>query len=336
MPPLVTFAVFAYNQEGVVREAIEAAFAQTYQPLEIILSDDCSTDGTFAIMQEMARNYVGPHQVRVRRSACNAGVLNHVIGVAHEARGIYLVAAAGDDVSYPERTTCLVGLMQETNAAIAFSAFDSINDSGALLERNIRHWAGGRYDPAVGRLRGLAFHHGASAAYRCEFVREVPQARAPVHTEDVIFSAYARYSGFGFAYFDQSLMAYRVSPNSLSNYGTGDQLDRGDIRRVELREASFARHALNSLCYRIEAFASAGIVPDSELARLNSHRRFFAIWAHWIDRGLLGRLQMLAGCRTTSEFRFMMPRLLGLDVYVTLIYGYRHIRDALRRIGVKR
>ena len=51
--PLVTFALFAYNQEQYIREAIEGAFAQTYQPLEIILSDDCSTDRTFEIMREM-------------------------------------------------------------------------------------------------------------------------------------------------------------------------------------------------------------------------------------------------------------------------------------------
>lgn len=40
--PLVTFALFAYNQEKFIREAVEGAFAQTYESLEIILSDDCS------------------------------------------------------------------------------------------------------------------------------------------------------------------------------------------------------------------------------------------------------------------------------------------------------
>ena len=34
--PLVTFALFAYNQEDYIREAVEGAFAQTYEPLEII------------------------------------------------------------------------------------------------------------------------------------------------------------------------------------------------------------------------------------------------------------------------------------------------------------
>ena len=51
--PLVTFALFAYNQEQHIREAVDGAFSQTYEPLEIILSDDCSTDRTFEIMQEI-------------------------------------------------------------------------------------------------------------------------------------------------------------------------------------------------------------------------------------------------------------------------------------------
>ena len=72
--PLITFALFAYNQEAYVREAIEGAFAQTYEPLEIILSDDCSTDRTFEIMQEMAAAYRGPHRVRVNLNPVNLGV----------------------------------------------------------------------------------------------------------------------------------------------------------------------------------------------------------------------------------------------------------------------
>lgn len=59
--PLVTFALFAYNQEDYVREAVQDAFAQTYEPLEIILSDDCSSDRTYQIMHEMAVAYRGPH-----------------------------------------------------------------------------------------------------------------------------------------------------------------------------------------------------------------------------------------------------------------------------------
>ncbi len=106
--PLVTFALFAYNQEDYIREAVEGAFAQTYSPLEIILSDDCSADRTFEIMQEMAAEYRGPHQVRVRRSEVNFGTALHVQAVSQMAQGALLIVAAGDDISFDIRSEKIV------------------------------------------------------------------------------------------------------------------------------------------------------------------------------------------------------------------------------------
>ncbi|WP_417808820.1 glycosyltransferase family 2 protein [Thioclava sp.] len=106
--PLVTFALFAYNQEKYIREAVEGAFSQTYEPLEIILSDDCSTDRTFEVMQEMAAAYEGPHKVIVRQNSFNLGTALHVQLAFNESSGVLFVVAAGDDVSVPERVMVLV------------------------------------------------------------------------------------------------------------------------------------------------------------------------------------------------------------------------------------
>lgn len=102
--PLVTFALFAYNQEKYIREAVEGAFSQTYEPLEIILSDDCSSDRTYEIMQEMATEYKGPHRVVVRRNTRNLGLAGHLNEVIAFAQGEIISWAAGDDISLPERT----------------------------------------------------------------------------------------------------------------------------------------------------------------------------------------------------------------------------------------
>jgi glycosyltransferase involved in cell wall biosynthesis len=106
--PLVTFALLGYRQEALVREAIEGAFAQTYAPLEILLSDDASPDGTFAAMEEMAARYDGPHDVRLNRNRRNLGLVGHVNRVFELARGELIVVGAGDDVSLPQRTSTLV------------------------------------------------------------------------------------------------------------------------------------------------------------------------------------------------------------------------------------
>jgi glycosyltransferase involved in cell wall biosynthesis len=101
--PLITFALIAYNQERFIREAVNGAFSQTYSPLEIILSDDCSTDNTYDIMAEMARNYNGPHKIILNRNPVNRGIGAHINRVMEISKGELIVGAAGDDVSLPER-----------------------------------------------------------------------------------------------------------------------------------------------------------------------------------------------------------------------------------------
>ena len=135
--PAVTFALFAYNQEKYVRAAIEGALAQDFSPLEIILSDDCSSDGTFAIMEDMAADYRGPHSVIARREMPNVGPVQHVLNVARLGQGEFMVLTAGDDISYPDRASALYAAWKETGAAALSSRHDEIDEAGAMLRRDV-------------------------------------------------------------------------------------------------------------------------------------------------------------------------------------------------------
>ena len=132
--PLVTFALFAYNQEKYIREAVEGAFAQTYQPLEIILSDDCSSDRTFEIMQEMAAAYEGPHEVRVRQSVVNKRLAGHISDVLEESRGDIISWAAGDDIAKANRTTLFVSKILECDDYVGVhSNIEEIDTNGNFI-----------------------------------------------------------------------------------------------------------------------------------------------------------------------------------------------------------
>src|SRR5882672_10435002 len=102
--PLLTFALAALNQERFIREAVEAAFAQTYSPLEIILSDDCSEDRTFELMCEMAKAYRGPHRIVLNRNPVRRSIGGHINRIMEVSQGELILAAAGDDISLPRRT----------------------------------------------------------------------------------------------------------------------------------------------------------------------------------------------------------------------------------------
>lgn len=103
--PLVTLALFAYNQEQTVQAAAHSLLTQDYSPLEIILSDDASSDATFSILSEIAAGYRGPHVVRLNRNSENMGVGGHVQRIASLASGRFIFAAAGDDVSMEDRVS---------------------------------------------------------------------------------------------------------------------------------------------------------------------------------------------------------------------------------------
>lgn len=133
--PLVSFAVIAYNQESFIREAIEGAFAQTYQPLEIVLSDDGSSDRTYRIMQEMAAAYDGPHKVVLNRNAPNLGLVPHIDRVMEMVQGAFIVVNAGDDVSLPQRVEKLAGIWLSSRQKIKLvhSATTRIDPCGKEL-----------------------------------------------------------------------------------------------------------------------------------------------------------------------------------------------------------
>ena len=101
--PLVSFVLVAYKQERFIREALEGAFAQTYSPLEIIVSDDCSPDRTFEIIQEMTAAYQGPHKTVLNRNSKNLGLCGNFNRAMELSSGELIVVAAGDDVSSPIR-----------------------------------------------------------------------------------------------------------------------------------------------------------------------------------------------------------------------------------------
>ena len=106
--PLVTFAIIAYNQQDYICDAVEAAFSQTYMPLQIVISDDCSTDKTFKTIKEMASAYNGPHEVCINRNAFNKNIGGNINTVMHLAKGQLIVIAAGDDVSEPNRVNEII------------------------------------------------------------------------------------------------------------------------------------------------------------------------------------------------------------------------------------
>lgn len=219
--PLVTLAILSYNQRSFVRSAVEGAFAQTYSPLEIILSDDASSDGTDNILRELAKSYRGPHNVIVNCNPRNEGVASHVNRLFALARGKLLILAAGDDVSHADRVAKLVEAWQNAmpRPLALHSAARLIDVEGNVVGRYCSRIHGHENDVAklIMHYRG-ALLLGATTAYGTELQQYYGPLQENLPVEDVPLTIRAAMLG-RVVYLDEALVDYRIGVHGWLPHG---------------------------------------------------------------------------------------------------------------------
>lgn len=117
MRPLVSIVVVTYNQESLIDEAIQSALDQDYPSLEIVVTDDASSDQTPDIVAKYAKDW--PDRVVAVLGRERLGVAgNYNRGLA-KARGKYIAFLDGDDVMLPGKITAQVEwLEQDSNRVL--------------------------------------------------------------------------------------------------------------------------------------------------------------------------------------------------------------------------
>jgi len=106
--PLVTIGMPTYNRARSLRRAAESALAQDYPSVEIVISDNGSTDETAAVCAELAAR---DPRVRVIRHAANRGVTENFVEVRRQARGELFMWLSDDDWIDPGYVRVCVGTL---------------------------------------------------------------------------------------------------------------------------------------------------------------------------------------------------------------------------------
>ncbi|HID98217.1 MAG TPA: glycosyltransferase family 2 protein, partial [Thermodesulfobacteriaceae bacterium] len=92
--PLVSIGIPTYNRaDGYLRKCLASALGQTYENLEVIVSDNCSTDGTSSLLQGMS-----DPRLRYIRHDRNIGPANNFNYCLEQARGAYFLLLHDDDL----------------------------------------------------------------------------------------------------------------------------------------------------------------------------------------------------------------------------------------------
>ncbi|PEA56112.1 hypothetical protein CON64_05665 [Bacillus pseudomycoides] len=131
-PPKVNVIIAAYNMKEYLKETVDSVLRQDYPNLEIIVADDCSTDGT----QEMMKRYEENPKVKYIRNEVNLGSRVNGRKLLHEhADGKYILCINHDDYltqnNYISRAVAL--LEENPNVSLVFANLYFLDvDSGDL------------------------------------------------------------------------------------------------------------------------------------------------------------------------------------------------------------
>jgi glycosyltransferase involved in cell wall biosynthesis len=270
----VSVLVVTYNHARFVRQALDSAIAQRLpQPFEVLVSEDCSTDGTREIVQEYAERH--PHLVRLLLSERNLHSNEVVARGVRAARGRYVAVLDGDDYwTSDDKLAAQVAFLDvRPDVTICFHNVQVVDEHSQTTGRL---WnAPGQ--PEVSGLHELLrgnFIATSSVVYRRAAVSEIPAWYVgffPV-TDWPLHVLYAREGRIG--YLDRTLGAYRL-------HGGGLYSTLGEREKLEAN-ADFYR--------RLRAFSPGPLA--AEVAR--GQRDYFFGWAEEFRRR--GDRRMLLRC----------------------------------------
>ncbi|HEX7046978.1 MAG TPA: glycosyltransferase family 2 protein [Gammaproteobacteria bacterium] len=124
--PDVSVIMPAFNAQDHIRESILGVMAQTYRSLELIVTDDASTDSTADIVRELAGKDV---RIRLIRNVTNRGVsLSRNRGIEN-ARGRFLMFLDSDDLWEPEKLEVQVSFMLANECAVSYMDYSRFKDT---------------------------------------------------------------------------------------------------------------------------------------------------------------------------------------------------------------
>lgn len=132
--PKVSFVVTSYNHKKFLKEAIDSILNQSYKNIEIIVVDDCSTDGSIELLLEYEKKHRNLkaiiHNYRWGRDKLGDAIKEGV----NNAGGKYVCIMMGDDLLLKDFTKKSVEVMEAKNAVLSITDYYLIDENGNIID----------------------------------------------------------------------------------------------------------------------------------------------------------------------------------------------------------
>lgn len=213
---LVTVLCLCYNHARFVAEAIDSVFAQTHQPIQLIVVDDGSADNSAQVIEQMLRDH--PDVLFLKHSH-NRGYCASLNEALKHAKGEFIIDLSGDDVLLPQRVESGVVELNRSGERYGVSFSDAIlitelGEYMGLHSANFPHAAiptGDIYAELINRY----FICPPTLMFRRSVIERIGGYDESLAFEDFDFLIRAS-RDFYFTYSRQPLVKRRIVKNSMS------------------------------------------------------------------------------------------------------------------------
>ncbi len=124
--PEVTVIIPVYNAEKYIRKSLNSILNQTLKNIEILVIEDCSTDNSLIIIQELQQS---DDRVKIIKNSTNKGIVYGLNAGLDLASSDYIARMDADDIAYPERfEKQLHYLRQHTDTILVGTNMELIDD----------------------------------------------------------------------------------------------------------------------------------------------------------------------------------------------------------------
>jgi glycosyltransferase involved in cell wall biosynthesis len=222
--PLVSVHMLTYNHAPYIAQAIEGVLRQeTSFPIELIIGEDCSTDGTREIVFNLQNKY--PNVIRVITSEKNVGARKNSQRIGKACRGKYIAFCEGDDFwHHPRKLQIQVDYLEEhLECGLVHSDADKFDvmtgkksvNCYSLLQKKNNHSS-----TLIGMILNDPLLCTCTVVVRHDIYRDICRECSYELSDKFLMGDYQTWVEFAYRskikYIDKSLATYNLLPESAS------------------------------------------------------------------------------------------------------------------------
>lgn len=282
-----------------MERAVRSVLEQTYSPMEIVLSDQGSVDGTFEIISKLANEYTGPNTVRVLQCPLTenrgmAGLNDHLNWIHTQIDSDIIIMCSADDLNHPERAKYTVEAFKEHNPSYVGTCVQYMEADCVWKGEQTAYWKDGKPvegDCFVDPVHNLNMLVGSSAS--SAWARDLWDKYAPlngIESQDVLLPIFATLER-GLYYVAKPLHAY-IRHADVNNTGL-----EGVLRAAQTMEDKHAGvelvnfHVTSNYFAILRRLSGRELPADFYSALINKTLDSANMWALARDSVILNRVQ---------------------------------------------